>query len=196
VFINILMTLMAFGAGFFIANRMYNQFRYVNTIELLHRFGMEPPGFEPSGFVPHGKLGTGTYYIPYDRGRRNILCRIVGGQATGTLHELDIGCVDPSTPTFTLVYKNHDRFHTPVVSLQTGHPGTCWFDLGLKGRFLLKSGPKGNTVTYLNGAWVPFDHPSGDAFEYNGKEYRYNKVTGNWEISAASSARAAKQAHE
>ena len=169
--INVGVALMALGLGFFIANRKYEELRYLNSLELLSRMGYEPLG----------KLVPGTYYIPYGHGRRYILCRIVGGQAPGSLHEIDLGCGRPSTPTFTFVYKNHDNFHTPLVSLLAGHPGTDWVDVGLKGRFLLKNGPNENSKTLLNGAWVPFEHVFANTFQYKGKYYRYDIASGDWQ---------------
>ncbi len=170
VIINVIVALMALGAGFFLANRQYEQLRYLNSLELLNRIGYEP----------RGKLAPGTYYIPYGHGRHSILCRIVGSQAPGSLHEIDLGCGRPSTPTFLFTYQNHDNFHTPLVSLLTGHPGTDWIDVGLKGRFLLKNGPNGNSMTLLKGTWVPFERVLGNTFQYKGKYYRYDIASGDW----------------
>ena len=60
--INVGVALMALGLGFFIANRKYEELRYLNSLELLSRMGYEPLG----------KLVPGTYYIPYGHGRRYI----------------------------------------------------------------------------------------------------------------------------
>ena len=166
-------TLVAFCAGFLLANRIYEKFRYVNTLKLVS-------GLRRLGVIPSGKLIPATYSIPYDHGRHSIFLRIVGGQTPGSLHEVDIGCGRPSTPTFTFSFKNHDNFHVPLVALTAGHPGTTWVDVGLKGRFLLRMGADGNPMTLLKRTWVPFGHGLGNTFQYKGKYYRYNIASGGW----------------
>jgi len=173
VLTNAMVALAAFGAGFFIANRIYDQYRYINTIGLIHRM-------QRSGIVPLGKLIPGAYSIPFDHGQSAIFCRIVRGKGAGSLRELDVGYNRPTRPTFMFTYKNHDRFHTPLMLLTAGHPGTMWIDVGLKGRFLFKVGPDGHIMTLLKGDWVPFRGGLRSVFHYKGEHYKYDAASGDW----------------
>lgn len=96
---------------------------------------------------------------------------------------------------FCFQYRRQTEFGVPWVFLATGRPGEqhSWADVGLKGRLLLRDGPRRAWVL-LRGRWVSGGSPiRNGVFTYHGRAYRYDKVSGGWdELSTAAATGAGK----
>ena len=179
------MILIAFAAGYYLANRIDLRYRFLNTAGLLQRLLFVPP---------RGKLGPCIYYIPLGNGQDVAECQIIGNQQTDTVYEINIVLGNKFLCTFTTAKTNiptgnkfiaNNKFGVPTASLLTGsgHYQHFCLDVGLKGRILIKDNSNGSLLTFLNGKWVPYQHIIGNTFKYQGKEYYYDKASGAWHLA-------------
>ena len=84
----------------------------------------------------------------------------------------------------TFDYFPTSKLGVPQAWLITGAIGSlhprCWFNVGLRRHFLIKSRSNGRSYTKINGHWVLFRRISGNTIQYEGKKYTYDKITGSW----------------
>ena len=132
-------------------------------------------------FVPVGKLGPGTYYIPYGRKGYYVNLRIVAIHHGKGVRAVQMGDGFPGND-FELDWDRSSHFGVPTASMVTGreNPG-CWIDVGLRGRLFIKASKGGGPLTRLNGKWVKWGGAGPNHLIYKGVKYAYDRSAGRWE---------------
>lgn len=163
---------LAFVGGYMVGCRSHQQSRYLNSRESLRHLGI----------VPVGRLRAGTYWITLGQGHNPVMLMITAGSRADAARKIAVAD--------TGVYFEYDvrnrRYGVPSASLGTGKNGAMWIDLGLKGRFSIKSGPRHGPPLYLlHDSWVPLGTLSfvgkTTKCRYRGRTYFFDGAAGDWE---------------
>jgi hypothetical protein len=167
--------LISFGGGYFLARGFQARSRYLTAMEFLHRLRT----------FPVGKLKeAGTYYIQLPDGQGLMNLAIDVEPRSGIVKDISLSGRD-----VLFWYKALSRYGMPVALLSTGggKVARTWVDVGLKGRFVEKSG-FGGFYRRIQGKWVslfgrmhPIPGTNAIEFYYKGSLYGFDGTTDDWE---------------
>lgn len=132
-------------------------------------------------FFPVGKLGPGTYYIPYGRKGYYVNLRIVAIHHGKGVRAVQMGDGFPGDH-FELDWQRTSHFGVPIAFMGTGWKKQGgWFDVGLRGRLFIKESGHGHgySLTRLRGKWVKWTGGPNQLI-YEGVRYAYDRRTGRW----------------
>ena len=172
VLVTVVAVTLAFIGGYMVACRLQQRSRYLSAKEFLRHLGI----------VPVGQLRAGTYRIPLGPGHNPVTLMITAGSRSGVVSKIVLG----DTGVYFQYNVRSRRYGVPSASLGTGKNGGMWIDLGLKGRFSIKTGPRRGPPLYrLHGSWVPLGKlrfvGSTTECQYRGRRYFFDRVAGDWE---------------